>query len=112
MMLFNRAINNTDVHEKNFSLVYHGEAYCMAHVYDLVPSLSTRAYPVAGYQYSPTAPKPSEAASKGKIFGLSKTVVKQIADEVINSVEQWQSRAQQYEVSDEDISSVSKVLQI
>ncbi len=112
MMLFNRAINNTDDHERNFSLIYDDEGYCMAPAYDIVPSLITGAYPVAGYQYSPAAPKPSEIASKGKIFGLPKTVVKRIADEVINSVEQWQKWAQQYDISDEDISSVSKVLQV
>ena len=112
MMLFNRAINNTDDHERNFSLIYDGEGYCMAPAYDIVPSLITGVYPIAGYQYSPTAPKPSEVATKGKIFGLPKTVVKRIADEVINSVEQWQDWAHQYDVSDEDISSVSKVFKI
>ena len=112
MMLFNRAINNTDDHERNFSLIHDGEGYCMAPAYDIVPSLITGAYPVAGYQYSPTAPKPSEVAIKGKVFGLPKTVVKLIADEVINSVEQWQNWAQQYDVSDEDISSVYKVLHV
>ncbi|MCW8931605.1 MAG: type II toxin-antitoxin system HipA family toxin [Gammaproteobacteria bacterium] len=112
LMLFNRAINNIDDHERNFSLIYDGEGYCMAPAYDLVPSLTMGAYPVAGFQYSPTAPKPSEITSKGKIFGLPKTVVKQIADEVINAVEQWQDWAQEYDVSDEDISSVSNVLQI
>ena len=112
MMLFNRAINNTDDHERNFSLIYDGEGYCMAPAYDIVPSLIAGAYPVAGYQYSPTAPKPSEVVSQGKIFGLPKTVVKRIADEVINSVEQWQDWAQLYEVSDEDINSVFKVLQV
>jgi len=55
--------------------------------------------------------RPSEK-THATIFGLPKTVVKQIADEVINSVEQWQNWAQQYEVSDEDISNVSKVLQV
>ncbi|WP_246540294.1 HipA domain-containing protein [sulfur-oxidizing endosymbiont of Gigantopelta aegis] len=109
---FNRAINNTDDHERNFSLIHDGEGYCMAPAYDIVPSLVIGAYPVAGYQYSPTAPKPSEVTKKGKIFGLPKTIVKQIADEVINSVEQWQNWAQQYNVSDEDISSVYKVLQV
>ena len=112
MMLFNRAINNTDDHERNFSLIYEGEGYCMAPAYDIVPSLITGAYPVAGYQYSPTPPRPSEVVSKGKIFGLPKTIVKRIADEVINSVDQWKDWAQQYDVSDEDISNVSKVLQV
>ena len=112
MMLFNRAINNTDDHERNFSLIYDDGGYCMAPAYDIVPSLITGAYPVAGYQYSPAPPKPSEAASKGKIFGLPKTLVKRIADEVINSVEQWPDWAQMYDVSERDINSVSKVLQV
>ncbi len=112
MMFFNRAINNTDDHERNFSLIYEDGGYCMAPAYDIVPSLITGAYPVAGYQYSPAPPRASEAVSKGKIFGLAKTVVRQIAEEVINSVEQWPDWAQQYDVSDKDINNISKVLQV
>lgn len=78
MMLFNRAINNTDDHERNFSLINDGEGYCLAPAYDMVPSLITGAYPIAGYQYSPSAPKASEVLSKGKIFGL----LKQLSNEL------------------------------
>ena len=112
MMLFNRAINNTDDHERNFSLIHNGEGYCLAPAYDLVPSLVMGAYSVAGYQYSPVPPRPSEVSTHGKIFGLPKTRVKNIADEVISVIEQWHKWAQQCNVSDKDYENVSKVLQI
>ncbi|VAW61371.1 hypothetical protein MNBD_GAMMA11-2660, partial [hydrothermal vent metagenome] len=86
IMLFNRAINNTDDHERNFSLITQGDGYRMAPGYDMVPSLITGAYPVAGYQYKPRAPRPSEIEKCGKIFGISKKTVSNIADQVINAV--------------------------
>lgn len=37
MMLFNRAINNTDDHKRNFSLMHKGNSYCLSPAYDMVP---------------------------------------------------------------------------
>lgn len=112
LMLFNRAINNTDNHERNFSLINEGDGYCLAPGYDMVPSLTTGAYPVAGYQYSPWAPRPSEVANHGKIFGLPKTVVKRIADQVITAVKQWPEWAQKNKVSEIDSDNVKQVIQL
>lgn len=112
LMLFNRAIHNLDDHERNFSLISEGDGYRMAPAYDIVPSLTTGAYPVAGYQYSPWPPTPGEAASCGKIFGLPKTVVKRIADQVISAVEQWPELAQKVGVPDKDIDNVKQVISL
>ena len=112
LMLFNRAINNLDDHERNFSLISEGDGYRMAPGYDMVPSLTAGAYPVAGYQYSPWPPKPSEATNWGKIFGLPKTTVKQIADQVISAVEQWPDWAQKNDVSDKDTDNVKKIIRL
>jgi len=108
----NRAINNPDGHEHNFSLIHNGEGYCLAPAYDMVPSLITGAYSVASYQYIPVPPKPGETKSLGKVFGLPKTVVKQIADEVIKALEQWEKWAQLIDVSDGDFERVSKVIRL
>jgi serine/threonine-protein kinase HipA len=110
LMLFNRCINNTDDHERNFSLMHKGKGYCLAPAYDLVPSLDRRMYPVAGYQYSHRPPTPSEIISKGKVFGLPKTDVKRIAEQVMSSVQQWEVFAEAEAVSDKDIESVKNVI--
>lgn len=89
LMLFNRAINNTDDHERNFSLIHRGEGYCLAPAYDLVPSLVTGAYHAAGFDLNPYPPRPSEANKLGKIFGLPKPVVVSIAEEVLSAVREW-----------------------
>ncbi len=110
IMLFNRAINNTDDHERNFSLISEGDGFRMAPGYDMVPSLTTGAYPVAGYQYSPWPPKPSEATNCGKIFGLPKTTIRRISDQVISAVEQWPAWAQKNCVSDKDTINVQRII--
>lgn len=112
IMLFNRAINNTDDHERNFSLICEGDGYRMAPGYDMVPSLTTGAYPVAGYQYSPWPPTPSEAKQCGKIFGLSKPVVQRVADKVISAVEEWPEWAQRNAVSEKDTENIKQVIRI
>lgn len=94
LMLFNRAINNTDDHERNFSLIYRDNAWQLAPGYDLVPSLAVGAYHAAGYGYKPTPPGPSEVAGLGRIFGLPKAVVGDIAAEVLAAVKSWMSHAE------------------
>jgi serine/threonine-protein kinase HipA len=110
MMLFNRAINNTDNHERNFSFMHTGNGYRLAPAYDMVPTLSTGEYPAAGYQYSPQPPLPSEVKSMGKVFGLPKTQVKHIAEEVENAVQQWPIIAEKVGVNNEDIAAVGRVI--
>lgn len=112
LMLFNRAINNTDDHERNFSLISEGDGYRLSPGYDMVPSLITGAYPVAGYQYSPWAPTPSEAKNCGKVFGLPKTVVNRIADQVINAVEQWPVWALKNDVSQKDSDNIKQIIRL
>ncbi|VAW68276.1 hypothetical protein MNBD_GAMMA10-3168 [hydrothermal vent metagenome] len=112
IMLFNRAINNTDDHERNFSLITQDDGYRMAPGYDMVPSLTTGAYPVAGYQYDPIAPRPGEAGKCGKIFGLPKKTVSNIASQIINAVEQWPEWAEKNNVSEKDCENVKKVIQL
>jgi len=112
IMLFNRAINNLDDHERNFSLISEGDGYQLSPGYDMVPSLVTGAYPVAGYKYSQWAPKPSEVSTHGKIFGLPKTVVNRVADQVICAVEQWSDFALKNDVSKKDSDNVKKMINL
>lgn len=52
-MLFNRAIHNTDDHERNFSLINDGSGYRLSPAYDMVLSLSRGEYHAAGFGASP-----------------------------------------------------------
>jgi serine/threonine-protein kinase HipA len=111
-MLFNRAINNTDDHERNFSMINDGSGYRLSPAYDLVPNLTAGAYHVAGYQYSPYPPKPSEAINQGKVFGLDKTTVKNIAEQIMDAIQQWENFAAECKVSDSDYSAIKRLLSI
>src|SRR5690554_1885872 len=81
LMLFNRAINNTDDHERNFSFIHTEQGYQLAPAYDLVPSMVVGEYHAAGFGYQPTPPTVSEAEKMGKIFGLSKDTVSTAAQD-------------------------------
>lgn len=110
VMLFNRAIHNTDDHERNFSLINDGEGYRLSPAYDLVPTLTTGNYHVAGYQYSAYPLTPTEALSAGKVFGLNKVRVRAIAEQVIEAVSQWDGFASDQAVSDTDHAAVASVI--
>ena len=79
LMLFNRAINNTDDHERNFSLMHSEQGYHLAPAYDLVPSLTTNMHHAASYQYQAYPPTPTEALSEGRIFKLPRSKVEKAA---------------------------------
>ena len=106
-MLFNRAINNTDDHERNFSLIHRGEGYQLAPAYDLVPSVAIGEYHAAGFGYQPYPPKPSEASQLGKVFGLARTVVADVAEEVIAALGNWREFAVEAGVSEEESERLS-----
>lgn len=112
LMLFNRAIHNTDDHERNISLINRGEGYQLAPAYDLVPSVVTGEYHAAGFGLNPDPPKPSEAVRLGKIFGLPKTVVADVAERVNDAVSRWESFAEQAGVNENDIARIKRCLQL
>ena len=102
-MLFNRAINNVDDHERNFSLIHYNQGYQLSPAYDLVPMAVRGQYHVAGFQYNPNPPKPSEISRFGKVFGLSKPVVAACAEQVIDAVSQWKKVADETGVNEKEI---------
>jgi serine/threonine-protein kinase HipA len=112
MMLFNRAINNTDTHERNFSYIHKDKGYSLAPAYDMVLSLSVGEYAVAGYEYSQQPPLASEAIKIGKIFGLSKTRVKLISEKIVAAIELWPNIAEKAGVCDKDINAIGKILRV
>ncbi|RLA19004.1 MAG: type II toxin-antitoxin system HipA family toxin [Gammaproteobacteria bacterium] len=112
LMLFNRAINNTDDHERNFSLSNDGTGYRLSPAYDLVPSFAYGQYHAAGYQYSPTPLKPSEVDGSKRILGVPKVEAKNCAEQIINAVKQWYHFAELAGVSEQDADKVSEVLNL
>ena len=111
LMLFNRAINNTDDHERNFSLIHRGEGYQFAPAYDLVPSTAVGEYHAAGFGYQPYPPTATEVVSLGKVFGLSKVRVAQIAEQLISAVSRWSDFAEKAGVSEQDCDRIARCLQ-
>lgn len=109
LMLFNRAINNTDDHERNFSLIHRGEGYQLAPAYDLVPSIAIGEYHAAGFRYQPYPPKPLEASQLGKVFGLARTVVADIAEEVVAALGNWREFAGEAGVCERESQRLSRI---
>ena len=99
---FNRAINNTDDHARNFSFIHSGSGYRLAPAYDLVPSLAIGEYHVAGLGYEPRPPRPSQVSRAGRMFGLSKPWLRQCAEEVADAVARWPEFAEQAGVAESE----------
>lgn len=112
IMLFNRAIHNTDDHERNFSFIHSGAGYRLSPAYDLVPSLTTGEYHVAGYGYQPDPPRPSEAVRLGRVLKMPRPLVSNAADEVIAAVNRWPEFAEQAGVSEEEVERVGRTFQL
>lgn len=111
-MLFNRAINNIDDHERNFSLINKGDGFQLSPAYDLVPMLVRGQYHVAGFQYQPNPPKPSEITAYGKIFGLTKPKIAKCAEQVIAAVTEWENIAQAVGVSEHEAQLVRQYFNV
>lgn len=112
LMLFNRAINNTDDHERNVSLIWRKNGYQLAPVYDLVPSLTHGQFHAAGYNLQAWPPSPSEALKMKSLFGLNAVEIKRAAEAVIHAISRWQYFAEDAGVSEEDYEKVGSVLRM
>ena len=110
LVAFNRAINNTDDHERNFSLIHRGEGYRLSPAYDLTPSLSLGAYHAAGFGHRPAPPAPGELTKLGRVFGLSKPQVRGCAEEVALAVERWPEFAERAGVGEEETNLVARCI--
>lgn len=102
LALFNRMINNTDDHSRNFSLIHRGDGYRLSPAYDLVPNLALGEYHAAGFGYEPRPPNPSEVPGLGKVFGLSKPWMRRCAEEVLNALAGWPGLAEEAGVDESE----------
>ena len=109
LALFNRAINNADDHSRNFSLINDGEGYRLSPAYDLVPQLAMGECHAAGFSHQPNPPKPSEISGAGRMFGLSKTWLRNRADEVLAGVDRWGEFAELASVDESERDRVGRL---
>jgi len=100
IMLFNAAIHNTDDHERNFSFWQTDKGLGLSPAYDMVPTMATGQYHIAGYNYSPFPPKPTQIT--GQVFGLPAPLVKNIAQQITTVINQWPAFAETAGVSLDD----------
>ena len=109
LAMFNRAINNTDDHSRNFSLINNGTGYRLAPAYDLLPQLAMGEYHAAGFSHEPNPPKPSEISRAGRMFGLSAIWLRNCADEVIAGVDRWDEFAERAGVDEPERDQVERL---
>lgn len=110
LALFNRAINNTDDHSRNFSLIHRGDGYRLSPAYDLVPNLAVGEYHAAGFGYGTRPPSPSEVPRLGRVFGLSKPWMRTCAEEVLNALDGWPGFAEKAGVEESESERVGQRL--
>ena len=108
LALFNRMINNTDDHSRNFSLIHRGDGYRLSPAYDLVPNLAVGEYHAAGFGYEPRPPNPSEVPGLGKVFGLSKPWMRRCAEEVLNALAGWPGLAEEAGVDESECARIGQ----
>lgn len=107
-MVFNRAINNLDDHERNFSMMHTEAGWGLSPAYDMVPSMERGGYPVASYGYSAGLPGRDELLAGGRVFGMGKSDIQQAVDAVIDAVSRWRDFADEAGVCDEEISTIAR----
>ena len=106
LTLFNRAINNTDDHSRNFSLIHRGDGYRLSPAYDVVPNLVVGEYHAAGFGYGTRPPSPSEMPRLGKVFGLSKPWMRTCAEEVVAALAGWPGFAEKAGVDESETARI------
>lgn len=112
LMLFNRCINNTDDHERNFSFMHDGCGYRLAPAYDLVPGMNPGDYHAAGFDYRPWPPGLQEAARLRQLFGVPAGVVAEIVEQLHAALKRWPEFAAAAGMSGEDAQRVGQVIRM
>lgn len=111
-MLFNRAINNTDDHQRNFSLIHTKHGWSLSKAYDMVPTLTRGAFHAAGYGYDPSPPLVNELDKLKKAFGLSREKIRTCTEQVYESVSAWADTADHCKVNEQEIERIQKIFNL
>jgi len=111
-MLFNKILNNTDDHLRNFSFTCRENGWQLSPAYDVVPALTYGSYHQLTVGYHSTLPDLAHAADLHKSFNLTKTKAQDVIDEVKQAMQNWQTHFRQCGVSKADIEKLSNVINL
>ena len=111
-MLFNRALNNTDDHLRNFSFTCKENGWQLSPAYDVVPSMTYGSYHQLKLGYDDMLPSIHEAIRHFKKFGLTQHQAEIVIDNVKSVLLKWKLVFENYGVSTVDIENIAKVIKI
>lgn len=109
-MLFNKILNNTDDHLRNFSFTCRENGWQLSPAYDVVPALTYGSYHQLTVGYHSTLPDLAHAVDLHKSFNLTKTKAQETIDSVKQAMQNWQGHFSQCGVSSNDIDKLSNVI--
>lgn len=109
-MLFNKALNNTDDHLRNFSFTCKENGWQLSPAYDVVPSLTFGKYHQLTVGYQDFLPDMSEAVRVHKNFQLTKSKAEEVVQRVAETLQQWEAHFAKCGVSDADILKLKRVI--
>ena len=90
-MVFNIFIDNTDDHEKNHMFIGQENRLKLAPAFDVLPTLQSLGVQSIRVGKTGADSKLSNALSEHKLFGLSLLRARQLAQEVVAAVNEWQA---------------------
>lgn len=111
-MLFNRALNNTDDHLRNFSFSCREKGWQLSPAYDVVPSLEFGKYHQLQLSYSDILPDFAKAPLAHGSFNLTLKQAQQVCETVKAVMMQWQDVFEQCGVCDKDIELLARVIKV
>jgi len=111
-MLFNKCLNNTDDHLRNFSFILEDDGWRLSPVYDIVPSLVHGSYHQLAFNYSEILPSLEDAIRYRKKFSLSEREAKNIIVKIKAVMVDWKAHFTRCGVSAKDIETLSPVIQV
>ena len=112
LMLFNRAVNNTDDHERNFSFLLDLKGFRLSPAYDLVPTPVFGAYHSASFMNSQNPPLPSQLINSGTTFELQESVITEIAENVIDAIALWHEFSDQAGLTKKESENIGRVFRV
>lgn len=107
-MVFNAAIGNTDDHLKNFALMRDESGWRLTPAFDLVPDIGRNLEHTLAIGHSRHTPSYQDLVTVGKRWLGSESTARQIVDEVVFAVTQFEAVASALAVAPTSVAFFSK----
>ena len=107
-MVFNIFIDNTDDHEKNHMFIGQENRLKLAPAFDVLPTLQSLGVQSIRVGKTGADSNLSNALSEHKLFGLSLLRARQLAQEVVAAVNEWQAHFMLVGVALHDVQTVAQ----